>query len=73
MKALLLAALVLATAPLYANYTPFYLALLTEVLVFGLFALAYDVLADVIIYLAMAVVLLVRPRGLFGEEGMSGD
>ena len=44
MKALLLAALVLATAPLYANYTPFYLALLTEVLVFGLFALAYDVL-----------------------------
>jgi branched-subunit amino acid ABC-type transport system permease component len=33
----------------------------------------YDVLADVIIYLAMAVVLLVRPRGLFGEEGMSGD
>jgi branched-chain amino acid transport system permease protein len=44
LKALLLAALVLATAPLYANYTPFYLALLTEVLVFGLFALAYDVL-----------------------------
>ena len=44
MKALGLAALVLATAPLYANYTPFYLGLLTEVLVFGLFALAYDVL-----------------------------
>jgi branched-chain amino acid transport system permease protein len=44
LKALLLAAVVLATAPLYANYTPFYLALLTEVLVFGLFALAYDVL-----------------------------
>jgi ABC-type branched-subunit amino acid transport system ATPase component/ABC-type branched-subunit amino acid transport system permease subunit len=44
LKAILLAALVLATAPLYANYTPFYLALLTEVLVFGLFALAYDVL-----------------------------
>ncbi len=44
MKALALAAVVLATAPLYANYTPFYLALLTEVLVFGLFALAYDVL-----------------------------
>ena len=41
---MLLAALVLATAPLYANYTPFYLGLLTEVLVFGLFALAYDVL-----------------------------
>jgi len=35
---------VLATAPLYADYTPFYLGLLTEVLVFGLFALAYDVL-----------------------------
>jgi len=41
---LLLAALVLATAPLYADYTPFYLGLLTEVLVFGLFALAYDLL-----------------------------
>ena len=44
MKGILLAALVLATAPLYADYTPFYLGLLTEVLVFGLFALAYDVL-----------------------------
>ena len=44
MKAIFLAALVLATAPLYADYTPFYLGLLTEVLVFGLFALAYDVL-----------------------------
>ena len=44
MKGLLLAALVLATAPLYADYTPFYLGLLTEVLVFGLFALAYDLL-----------------------------
>ena len=38
MKGLVLAALVLATAPLYADYTPFYLGLLTEVLVFGLFA-----------------------------------
>ena len=37
-------AAVLATAPIYADYTPFYLGLLTEVLVFGLFALAYDVL-----------------------------
>jgi ABC-type branched-subunit amino acid transport system ATPase component/ABC-type branched-subunit amino acid transport system permease subunit len=43
-KGLLLAAAVLATAPLYADSTPFYLGLLTEVLVFGLFALAYDVL-----------------------------
>jgi branched-chain amino acid transport system ATP-binding protein len=43
-RGLALAALVLATAPLYADYTPFYLGLLTEVLVFGLFALAYDVL-----------------------------
>jgi branched-chain amino acid transport system ATP-binding protein len=43
-KSILLAALVLGTAPLYADYTPFYLGLLTEVLVFGLFALAYDVL-----------------------------
>jgi ABC-type branched-subunit amino acid transport system ATPase component/ABC-type branched-subunit amino acid transport system permease subunit len=43
-KGLLLALLVLATAPLYADYTPFYLGLLTEVLVFGLFALAFDVM-----------------------------
>jgi branched-chain amino acid transport system ATP-binding protein len=43
-KAILLVVLVLATAPLYADYTPFYLGLLTEVLVFGLFALAYDVM-----------------------------
>ncbi|HME93530.1 MAG TPA: branched-chain amino acid ABC transporter permease [Methylomirabilota bacterium] len=39
----------------------------------ALTGMLYDVLADVIIYLAMAVVLLVRPRGLFGEEGMSGE
>ena len=44
MKGILVAALVLATAPLYADATPFYLGLLTEVLVFGLFALAYDIL-----------------------------
>ncbi len=44
MKGILVALLFLATAPLYADYTPFYLGLLTEVLVFGLFALAYDVL-----------------------------
>ena len=44
MKGILLALAVLATAPLYADYTPFYLGLLTEVLVFGLFALAFDVM-----------------------------
>jgi branched-chain amino acid transport system permease protein len=38
------AAALLLAAPLVADYTPFYLALLTEVLVFGLFALAYDIL-----------------------------
>ena len=43
MKGILLVVLLLATAPLYADYTPFYLGLLTEVLVFGLFALAFDV------------------------------
>jgi ABC-type branched-subunit amino acid transport system ATPase component/ABC-type branched-subunit amino acid transport system permease subunit len=43
-KGIAVALLLLATAPLYADYTPFYLGLLTEVLVFGLFALAYDVL-----------------------------
>ena len=35
--------------------------------------MVYDVLADVVIYLAMALVLLVRPRGLFGQEGMSEE
>ena len=44
MRGIVAAALLLATAPLYADYTPFYLGLLAEVLVFGLFALAYDVL-----------------------------
>jgi branched-chain amino acid transport system ATP-binding protein len=43
-KGILLVVLLLATAPLYADYTPFYLGLLTEVLVFGLFALAFDVM-----------------------------
>jgi len=43
-KGIAVALLLLATAPLYADYTPFYLGLLTEVLVFGLFALGYDVL-----------------------------
>jgi ABC-type branched-subunit amino acid transport system ATPase component/ABC-type branched-subunit amino acid transport system permease subunit len=38
------ATVLLLAAPLFADYTPFYLALLTEVLVFGLFALAYDIL-----------------------------
>lgn len=38
--------------------------------VLTLTGLIYDVLGDIIIYLAMAIVLLVRPRGLFGEEGM---
>lgn len=39
----------------------------------ALTGLAYDVLADVVIYLAMALVLLVRPRGLFGQEGISEE
>ncbi len=41
--------------------------------VLALTGMLYDVLADVIIYLAMAAVLLVRPRGLFGQEGMSEE
>ena len=39
----------------------------------ALTGMLYDVLADVIIYIAMAVVLLLRPRGLFGQEGMSEE
>ncbi len=37
--------------------------------VLSLTSMVYDVLADVIIYVAMAAVLLLRPRGLFGVEG----
>ena len=43
-RGLWLAAVLLTVAPLVADYTPFYKALLTEALVFGLFALAYDIL-----------------------------
>ncbi len=38
--------------------------------VLTLTGLVYDILGDVIIYLLMAVVLLLRPRGLFGQEGV---
>lgn len=41
--------------------------------VLALTGLVWDVLADVIIYLLMALVLLVRPRGLFGAEGVSEE
>jgi branched-chain amino acid transport system permease protein len=41
--------------------------------VLALTGMLYDVLADVVIYLLMAVVLLVRPRGLFGREGVSEE
>ena len=39
----------------------------------ALTGMLYDVFADVVIYLMMAFVLLVRPRGLFGQEGMSEE
>ena len=39
----------------------------------ALTGMLYDVFADVVIYLAMALVLLVRPRGLFGQEGMAEE
>ena len=41
--------------------------------VLALTGLVWDVLADVVIYLLMALVLLVRPRGLFGQEGVSEE
>jgi branched-chain amino acid transport system permease protein len=41
--------------------------------VLALTGMVYDVFADVVIYLLMAVVLLVRPRGLFGQEGVSEE
>lgn len=41
--------------------------------VLAITGMLYDVLADVVIYLLMAVVLLVRPRGLFGQEGVSEE
>jgi branched-chain amino acid transport system permease protein len=39
----------------------------------ALTGMLYDVLADVVIYVAMGAVLLLRPRGLFGQEGMSEE
>jgi branched-chain amino acid transport system permease protein len=41
--------------------------------VLALTGMVYDVFADVVIYLLMAIVLLVRPRGLFGQEGVSEE
>jgi branched-chain amino acid transport system permease protein len=39
----------------------------------ALTGMLYDVFADVVIYLAMALVLLVRPRGLFCQEGIAEE
>ena len=36
----------------------------------GLTAVFYPAASEAVIYVMMAVVLLLRPRGLFGEEGM---
>jgi branched-chain amino acid transport system permease protein len=36
----------------------------------GLTAVFYPAASEAVIYVLMAVVLLLRPRGLFGEEGM---
>jgi branched-chain amino acid transport system permease protein len=33
-------------------------------------AVFYPAASEAVIYVMMAVVLLLRPRGLFGEEGM---
>ena len=36
----------------------------------GLTAVFFPAASEAVIYVLMAVVLLLRPRGLFGEEGM---
>jgi branched-chain amino acid transport system permease protein len=36
----------------------------------GLTAVFFPAASEAVIYVMMAVVLLLRPRGLFGEEGM---
>jgi branched-chain amino acid transport system permease protein len=36
----------------------------------GLTAVFFPAASEAVIYIMMAVVLLIRPRGLFGEEGM---
>ena len=64
-RGLWLAAVLLAVAPLVADYTPFYKALLTEALVFGLFALAYDIL------LGNAGVLSLGHSAFFGVAAYS--
>jgi branched-chain amino acid transport system permease protein len=36
----------------------------------GVTAVFFPAASEAVIYVMMAVVLLIRPRGLFGEEGM---
>jgi branched-chain amino acid transport system permease protein len=36
----------------------------------GITAVVFPSASDAVMYVIMAIVLLVRPRGLFGEEGM---
>jgi branched-chain amino acid transport system permease protein len=36
----------------------------------GITAVFFPAASEAVIYVLMALVLLVRPRGLFGEEGM---
>jgi branched-chain amino acid transport system permease protein len=36
----------------------------------GMTAVFFPAASEAVIYVMMAIVLLVRPRGLFGEEGM---
>ncbi|MGA7997228.1 MAG: branched-chain amino acid ABC transporter permease, partial [Bradyrhizobium sp.] len=36
----------------------------------GLTAVFFPAASEAVIYVMMAVILLIRPRGLFGEEGM---
>lgn len=36
----------------------------------GLVTVFWPAAADAVIYVIMAIVLLIRPRGLLGEEGM---
>ena len=36
----------------------------------GVTAVFFPAASEAVIYVMMAVILLIRPRGLFGEEGM---
>ena len=61
--------LMLLFAPFWMNAIGGYTELATRIVVMGLAAVYFPSATEAVIYVMMALVLLVRPRGLLGEEG----